>query len=60
MSVPAQDELLRQSLEQSLCPNEEDITDSTSAPSSGLGPTSLSVALQRELMILLLARANGR
>lgn len=32
MSVPAEDELSRQSLEQSLCPNEEDSTDSTSAP----------------------------
>lgn len=29
MSVPAEDELLWQSLEQSLCPNEEDSTDST-------------------------------
>lgn len=29
MSVPAEDELLLQSLEQSLCPNEEDSTDST-------------------------------
>lgn len=59
MSVPAEDELLRQSLEQSLCPNEEDSTDSTPAPTSGLGST-LSVVLQRELMILLLVSANGR
>lgn len=65
MSVLAQDELLLQSLEQSLCPNEEDSTDSTStpnppAPASSLDSTYLSVALQRELMILLLVRVNGR
>ena len=35
MSVPAEDELLRQSLEQSLCPNEEDSTDSTPRIGSG-------------------------
>lgn len=47
MSVSAQDALLRQSLEQSFCPNEEDSTDSTSAPTMGLGSTFLSVALQK-------------
>lgn len=36
-SVSAQDALLRQSLEQSLCPNEEDPTDSTCAPTMGSG-----------------------
>lgn len=58
MSVSAQDALLRQSLEQSLRPNEEDSTDSTSAPAMGPGSTFISVALQRELMIVLLVRAN--
>lgn len=47
MSVPAEDELLQQSLEQSLCPNEEDSTDSTPTPSStpvwGLGSTFLRI-----------------
>ncbi len=65
MSVPAHDELLLQSLEQSLCPNEEESTDSTSTsnplpPHWALGSTYSSVAPQRELMIVLLVRPNGR
>lgn len=45
MSVPAEDELLQQSLEQSLCPNEEDSTDSTPSPTpvQGLGFTFLRI-----------------
>lgn len=54
MSVPAQDELLWQSLEQSLSNEEE----STCTSASGLGSACFSVALQRQLMVF--APCRGR